>query len=99
VVGKRSVPIHAPVDDRDLCTLRPCSTNPFLGTPLPSSSSALHSAKAPSASAYTIQWSTHGRRRSPKNMLFASMRLLLVRRGQPSCEGLPLPFGRPEVNR
>ena len=79
-------------------TLCPCSTNPFLCTPLSSSSSAFHSAKTPSTSTYTIQRNTHGCRHSPENMLFISARLLLVQRGQPSCEGLPLPFGHLEVN-
>jgi len=79
-------------------TLCPCSTNPFLCTPLSSSSSAFHSTKTPSTSTYTIQWNTHGYRHSPENALFTSVRLLLVRRGQPSCEGLPPLFGHLEVN-
>ena len=98
VVGKWSVPIHAPVDDCDPCMLHPCSTNPFLCTLLSSSSPAFCSAKTLSASVYTIQQNTYRRRRSLENMLFTSTRLLSVQRGQPSCEGLPLPFGHPEVN-
>ena len=79
-------------------TLRPCLTNSFLCTLLFSSSSAFHSAKTPSASAYTVWRNTHGRRHSPENTLFTSVRLLSVWRGQPSCKGLSPLFGHPEVN-
>ena len=77
-------------------TLHPCLTNPFLCTPLFSSSSAFRSTKT--ASACTIWRNTHGRRCSLENVLLTSMRLLSVRRGQPSCKGLLPLFGRPEVN-
>ena len=74
------------------------STNPFLCTSLSSSSSTRRSAKTLSASTYTIQRNTHGHRCSPENTLFTSVRLLSVQRGQPSCEGLPLLFGRLKVS-
>jgi len=74
------------------------STNLFLCTSLSSSSSTYRSAKTLSASTYTIQRNTHGHRCSPENTLFTSVRLLSVQRGQPSCEGLPLLFGRLKVN-
>ena len=79
-------------------TLRPCSTNPFLCTPLSSSSSTFHSTKTASASTCTIRRNTHRRRCSLENVLLTSMRLLSVWRGQPSCKGLLPLFGRPEVN-
>ena len=79
-------------------TLCPCSTNPFLCTPLSSSSSTFCSTKTASASTCTIRRNTHGRRCSLENVLLTSMRLLSVWRGQPSCKGLLLLFGRPEVN-
>ena len=97
-VGKWSVPIYAPVNNCDPCTLCSCSTNPFFCTLLSSSSSAFHSAKTPSTSTCTIWWNAHGHKHSSENMLFTSVRLLSVRRGQPSCKGLPLLFGHPEVN-
>jgi len=80
-------------------TLRPYSTNPFFGTPLPSSSSTFRSAQTSATSACTIWRNTHGRRRCPENAPFTSTRLLSLQRDQPSCEGLPPPFGRSEVNR
>jgi len=97
-VGKWSIPIHALVNDCDLCTLCPYLTNPFFGTPLPSSSSVFCSAKTPTISACTIQRNTYGCRCSPENTLLTSMRLLLLRRGQPSCKGLLPLFGCLEVN-
>ena len=68
---------------------------PFLDQPL-FRYSAPYSTKT--SFAYTIQRSTHGRRCSLENALFTSTWVLLVRRGQPSCEGLPPPLGHPEVN-
>ena len=98
MVGKWNVSIYALVDDHDPCMLCLCLTNPFLCTPLSSSSSTFHSAKIPSTSTYTIWRNTYGCKCSPENALFTSVRSLLVQRDQLSCEKLPPPFGRLEIN-
>ena len=67
--------------------LHPSSINPFLSTLSSSDSSVPHSTKT--SFVYTIRRNTHGHRCSPENMLFTSTRMLPVRRGQSSCEGLP----------
>jgi len=76
--------------------LCPSSIDPFLGTPSPSNSSTPHFTKAPST--YTIGKDTYGHKHSPKDMLFASMRVLLVQKDQSFCEGLLLLLGHPKVN-
>ena len=76
--------------------LCPSLIDSFLGTLSPSNSSALHSAKVPST--YTIRRNTHRHRCSLKDMLFISMRVLSVQKGQLSCEGLPPPLGCPIVD-
>ena len=95
-VDKQSLSIHALVDNLAPYMLCPSSTDPSLDTLLSSNSSALHSAKASSTN--TIWRNTYEGRRSLENVLFTSVRILSVQRGQLSCEGLPLLLGRLKVN-
>ena len=96
IIGKQSLPIHTLFNDLDSHTLCPSLIDPALSTPSPSGSSTPHSAEAPSA--YAIGRDTYGHRRSLKDMLLTSTGVLLMQRGQSSCERLPPPPGCPKVN-
>jgi len=96
MVGKQSFSIHAPVNNLSPFILYPFSVNPSLDIPSSSICSAPYSTKAPSA--YIIWKNTHGHECSSEKILSTSMRILLVQRGQPSCEGLFSLLGHPEVN-
>jgi len=76
--------------------LCPSSIDPFLGTPSPSDSSAPHFTKA--LSTYTVGKNTYGHKHSPKDVFFASVRVLLIQKDQSSCEELLPLLGHPKVN-
>jgi len=96
MVGKQGLLIHTLDDNLSSLVLCPALVDPSLDV-LPSSASfAPHSTKVPST--YAIWRNTHGHRHSSENMLLTSIRVLLMGRGLPSCEGLPPLFGCPKIN-